>query len=200
MNPEPPSLAKTPGYDLMIDIETLGTFYDAPIIQIGVVEFLCPCKQYPVGVVQNPVTFNITMSSALQYGNIEPRTLQWWFNQDPKAISSVILSQPRCHLNAALGQIANMVACNGSPLVWACPPQFDLSILKNAYKVAAGGRQPWSHRNERCLRTLCDITGYDRRKSPHKAKIKHDAGYDALAQASQCIDAHLLYQKGKKNG
>ncbi len=170
--------------DLMIDIECLSTNYNAAIIQIGWCQF-DPDDHY-TGL---PVTHNVQLASVLKLGfQVQAATIKWWMKQDDEARALFgAHGEPIGRVLAWLSTAAKDCEC-----VWACPPQFDLSILKNAYFVACGGAQPWPHRQERCLRTLCDIVGYDRRGLGPHAEVRHDAGHDAYAQAQQCQNAFRM--------
>ena len=176
---------------LMIDIECLATTYDAAVIQIGW------CRFEPLAnIVFPPECHTIHLSSALKYGRVDAKTLKWWMRQSDEA--RALFTHSGIPLTSALGKLA--AAAHVASEIWACPPQFDLSILKNAYYVASGTTQPWRHRKERCFRTLCDIAGYNRRTSPHKPAVRHNAGADAHAQALQCIDALHLLRNSKSAG
>ena len=170
--------------DLMVDIECLSTNYNAAIIQIGWCAFDPMSEE-----LLEPVTHNVQLASTLKLGfQVQAATIKWWMKQSDEA--RALFGAHAEPISRVLAWLA--VASRECDCVWACPPQFDLSILKNAYFVACGGAQPWPHRNERCLRTLCDVAGYDRKKLGPRADIRHDAGQDALAQAKQCQAAFRM--------
>jgi hypothetical protein len=166
--------------DLMVDIETVSTWFDAAIIQVGW------CKFHPdTGEIDVPARAAVDLNSCLRLGmSVDGKTIAWWMEQEDAARS--VFQAKGSDIRQVLSSLA--LAAKGCQHVWACPPQFDLSILKNAYRLVFDQRQPWNHRDERCLRTLCDLAGYDRRSGP-RPTLPHDAGSDAEAQCKQYFAA-----------
>lgn len=69
--------------NIMIDIETFGTNDDSPIMSIGAVKF---DKE-----ITGKFLVNVTLESNLENGAIlDGKTVDWWLQQDAKAIKSLV--------------------------------------------------------------------------------------------------------------
>lgn len=166
--------------DLMIDLETLGTGSGAAVVQIGV------CQFGPDGVA-NPVTYNVTLESAMAAGDVDASTLEWWLQQP--LLRTVMLGGERIDLKEALGLLR--LHTKGAERVWGHGPQFDLVILRNAYRATGAGGVPWGYRAERCMRTIMALSPESWLPRDEARYPKHDAGADAAYQA-ECVRDALM--------
>jgi hypothetical protein len=131
---------------MMFDIETVATSSDAAVIAIAAVPFGEAWATVP-----QPFTSFISPGLAVLYGRSDPKTVEWWNQQDPKVRDLVFggLEQPQ----VAFQRLATYVDSYSPTTVWAFPPQFDLTILRYQFDVH-GIKTPWHYRDERCARTL----------------------------------------------
>lgn len=170
--------------DVMIDIETFGHHADAVITQIGYAAFTArtPFEVLEVG------TLYVDVQSCLDAGlRVDGSTLLWWMHPDRDAGRLALVQPPTepIPLERSLVLLSEQIRRLEPDRIWAMPPQFDLSILKTAYLAVGENQPPWHYRSERCLRTLYDLVGFDRKKAP-RARVAHQAGEDARAQAIGC--------------
>lgn len=164
--------------DLMVDIETLGTSYDSVIVSIGVADF-----NMENGKILGEFYFAVDPKSCQDIGmSMDVETVLWWMNQpnrewmnDPMPIGFVI---------EELTRFIEGSKDKDDFRVWANAPQFDLTILKSAYRLL-GMPCPWTYRQERDLRTLKSIYKGPRPRFQVKGD-KHYALYDAKLQAKIC--------------
>jgi hypothetical protein len=169
--------------NIMIDIETLGTEDHAAILQIGAVRF----DIYDAGII-GPDEFSCQVHwDSDTFGTIEPSTLQWWLQQDADVRSRVFRQGDAVSLPAALRSLDDWVMRGGQLHgVWACPPNFDLRLLRQAYK-----RSDMAYRfpfwKERDMRTVREVFGTVHDK-PEFVGDKHDALDDARFQAQFLIN------------
>lgn len=172
--------------DIMIDIETLGSNFDAAIVQVG----WCLFDPFGEGIIGQPSTIDVELASSLEAGlKVEAQTIEWWMVQSEEA-RAIFASKDKQPLASALEALRGEFDKHQIRCVWACPPRLDLAILRNCYKVVARSEPPWHHRVERCLWTLCALVGYDRKTLGPHPTIPHNAGYDAEAQVKQCQAAY----------
>ena len=136
---------------IMIDLETMGTRPDAPIIAIGAVAFDAEGirkKFYRV----------VDLDSAVAGGAvIEPGTVMWWLTQsdDARAALTNDITEP---LNDVLGAFHEFVAAlpggpGGVRGVWGNGATFDNVILSETY-ARAGIERPWPFWKDKCYRTI----------------------------------------------
>lgn len=179
--------------DVMIDIETLATRNDAAIIQIGAVAF--DPESDTLG-----ASMLVSVDKEFYEGNtqfyVDERTKAWWAKQSPEArksldmnkVSTIHLAMDR--LTEFFEQIEFKKSGNpGKGVVWARPPQFDLSILRHAASKAYGNdtEVPWHYRQENCMRTAMRSTGHhinwDDLGERAEDLVHHRADHDAMRQA-----------------
>ncbi len=169
--------------NIMLDIETLGTEDGAAIIQVGAVRF----DLYGSGAI-SPDTFSCHVHwDSVNFGKIEPDTLQWWLQQDADVRSRVFAQGDAIALRACLRSLDAWVTRGGELLtVWSCPPNFDLRLLRQAYeRCDMVYRFPfWK---ERDMRTVREVFGM-RADRPEFEGDKHDALDDARFQAQYLMN------------
>ena len=163
---------------IMVDLETMGTRPDAPIVAIGAVRFdgsgIAPGRFYET----------VSLTSAVAQGAVmDPRTVLWWMDQSTEARREIT----RCEtpLADALSSFAAYVEetpeLSG---VWGNGAAFDNVLLAESY-ARAGMVSPWPFWLDRCYRTV---------KSIHpdipmdRLGAHHVAVDDAFTQAKHLID------------
>ena len=148
---------------IMLDLETMGTRPDAPIIAIGAVAFVSPtqltglegAKSEIPGQVVASFYANVDLQSAVTTGaTIDPSTVMWWLKQSDEARAA--FDAKGVDILTALGQFSEWFAahagdsCDG---VWGNGASFDNVILSESYK-RVGMTPPWPFWKDRCYRTV----------------------------------------------
>ena len=162
--------------DVMVDIETLSTRHDAWIIAIGACAFDLNTGE----IASDRLRLVIAGASIPKDRHVSPDTVAWWAEQDDDLVRD--LFEPAdggVDYGEALDRLAQYLR---RKRVWAKPPQFDLVILRNAYR-AADRPCPWHYRDERCARTLMHLGKSMQLPRPDPPTVKHDPLADAIAQA-----------------
>ncbi len=141
--------------DLMIDIETLGTYNDSVILSISAVQF-----NLRTGKTGKAFHADIRQDDCEKHGlRIDPNTVKWWQKQGKDAQERVFnprktygLKQTMEYLNRYIQENFN---CNYVQ-VWANSPSFDCVIIKEAMSKV-GIKPIWRFWNERDVRTMVNI-------------------------------------------
>lgn len=137
-------------YDVMLDIETLGTKMGSVILSVAFIPF----KENDVGYVSN-----LNVDDQLKAGmEINYETVKWWFSDDKveSLIRSIKNPQP---VLKVLEEIEDFVSIKEFTL-WSHGANFDEPMLNTLFS-AFGKRAPWSHRSVRDTRTIFDLAGVD---------------------------------------
>lgn len=170
--------------EFMVDIETLGKGPRAAVIQIGICGF-----SLKTGEVDSPQTYHVDPHPECE---IDPDTVRWWMMQSQAAREAVFGQVVTLAPRVALSKLKDYVLISAGqrqdpPTFWAMPPSFDLVILENLCRLE-NVAPPWAYNATRCLRTLCDLADVQKQERV-KARIEHDAGCDAEAQAATAVFA-----------
>lgn len=173
----------------MIDIETLSTQPTAAILSIGAVKFDHQHTQSEEFYARIGADHYDTLPADYHR---DASTLRWWDQQSHKVREEAFYGDTS--LNHALHHLHMFVA--GSDTVWANSPSFDLVILEHAYRCN-GMSPPWTHRNQRDMRTLKDLAQLPVPENPELHSAIADARHQAL-YVIQALD-HLLTPRTKLN-
>lgn len=207
--------------DIIIDIETLGTKPNVPVIEIGA----CAINNRTGEIVSN---FSRRVPSGrsicdLELGRFDGAdddtrsTVRWWIEDNGRRDTLMkIMSRSVCiHEHAPLYEfcdwmIQKNVEADGNIRVWSNGPQFDLVILQSAFD-RYGIKRPWVCWQERCVRTALEMAGYEKgsvgwieRGPRHRAlnDARHEARKlyysGALGEVSAIIKR--LHQRGTVKG
>lgn len=177
--------------DYSIDLETLSTRYDAPILSIGVAQF---CRATgKIG-----VTFyrEVKIDSAIQYGVVNGGTIAWWMNQSDAAKRIFQSEDKKVTLPQALLDLNKFLS--PASVVWGNGASMDITILEHAI-AKMGTKVPWDFWNIRDMRTVVDIASY-RKGDVAFDGVAHNALDDAKHQAkviSHCIGKLSVKASGK---
>lgn len=141
---------------LMVDLETMGSGPDAPIVSIGAVYF-------------DPSTGNtgaefyqvVSLESSMSFGmKPDASTIQWWLKQSSEARSAILVDEAM-GLRETLELLADFIAenaANGSHTVqlWGNGFSFDNVILRRAYALT---ETPFAvpFWNDRDVRTMVEL-------------------------------------------
>ena len=162
-------------FDVMLDLETMGSGPDAAITAIGAVVF-----DPMAGTLGAEFYQVVNLESAVRSGGVmDASTVLWWMRQNDAArreferfgatIEST-LSSFRLWLLDEAGKDAR---------VWGNGAGFDNVILAGAYR-RAGLQAPWSYKNDRCYRTVVALQPGLKRM---EGGTRHNALEDAKGQA-----------------
>ena len=133
----------------------------------------------------------------------DPRTVQWWSEQSDEAQAAfadpVDLREALRRFVVWLSEVTNCgltekVWTRSDLRIWSHGPQFDISILAEAYH-AVGLPVPWHYRAPRDTRTLFDMAGIDDhtawlKQHPGPLGLVHHALDDAICQARAVCAAY----------
>lgn len=141
---------------LMVDLETMGSGPDAPIVSIGAVYF-------------DPSTGNtgaefyqvVSLESSMSFGmKPDASTIQWWLKQSSESRSAILVDEAM-GLRETLELLADFIAenaANGSHTVqlWGNGCSFDNVILRRAYALT---ETPFAvpFWNDRDVRTMVEL-------------------------------------------
>ena len=153
--------------DVMIDLETASTRFDAVILSIGAVAFDRSSESFLD-------SFYCTISAESQPDrNISHSTFSWWLSQSKEAQEA--LMSERIQLPKALKDLRAFILKHNPESIWAKDPDFDLRILSHAY----GDNPPWRYWQTRSVRTIQDVFDV-----PNPEYTAHNALVDAQMQAA----------------
>lgn len=165
-----------------IDLETLGTRYNAAIVSIGVVQF-----NPETGALGREFYKEIDVQSAINSGSISGATLSWWMSDRAGAKARRVFAEGshKVSLAQALDELAAWFRNAAmAPRVWGNGATFDITILEHAYDHGCVGlKEPWHFTNIRDCRTILDVSNLDRADYPESTGTHHNALDDAKWQA-----------------
>jgi hypothetical protein len=163
-----------------IDLETLGTRYNAAVISIGV-------QQFDPNTGKLGATFykEIDFDSAIKAGRPTGDTIRWWMTQTEKARRIFARNPAKVSVATALDELATwMRGMAGAPKVWGNGATFDITILEHAYDNGCVGlKEPWHFTNIRDMRTIEDAADLAPVDYPERKGVHHNALDDAIYQA-----------------
>jgi hypothetical protein len=173
--------------EVMIDIETLSTQKNAVILTIGAMKFDRYNENKTIEELEK-FYCRINKDSCIKLGMaIDEETQKWWETQNHEAKYEALLNPDRIDIKIALNKFKLFLS--NVKCVWANSPNFDCTILENAFKVC-NIEVPWKFWNLRDCRTIYDL-GKVNLKS-----INNNNKHDAI---SDCYSQILCVQKCIKN-
>lgn len=148
----PVDVNPNPMADVMVDLETMGTRPNAPIIAIGAVTF--DMRNLTLG---ERFYSTVDLASSVGLGSVvDPGTVMWWLKQSDDARKALTMRKAP-HAMVVLGQFADWMRRNAverkSVRVWGCGPDFDCVLLSEHYHKGLL-EVPWEFWNQRDYRTL----------------------------------------------
>ena len=161
---------------VMIDLETMGTRPNAPIIAIGAVTF-------DANGTYDEFYANIDLESAVNDGHavVDPKTVMWWMEQSGAARSA--LRGDKMSVRTALFMFRDWLKPAEPEGVWGNGASFDNTILSETYR-RVNLTQPWPFWADRCYRTMKSM--YPQIKMD-RSGVHHNALDDAKSQANHLI-------------
>lgn len=163
----------------MVDVETLGLEPGCVVLSIGAVEF-------DTDGIGDTFYCEIDRESARAVGLEEDEgTLDWWENRD-EDVQDVLTGGDA--LAEVLVSFRRWYNAHSFDEVWANSPSFDCEVLEAAFD-AVGLDAPWTHKDERDVRTI--------RNLPCSVSVEmegdaHDALDDARWQAREVGQTYAL--------
>lgn len=134
----------------MIDIETLGTFMNAPVVTIGAC-FFDPMT----GEIGDKFYERIDLVDAMRFGRADPETLRWWLKQD--AAAQAELAKPGRKAADVLNDLTAFYRKSNDGKVWGNGPSFDITLLDYQYDRVLTQKAPWKFWNVRDVRTVVQL-------------------------------------------
>ena len=160
---------------IMIDLETMGTRPNAPIVSIGAVTF----NAAGIG---SEFYRNVDLKTSVAGGGvIDPSTLMWWLRQDAPA-REALTDEEGVAITYALDDLSKFLAF-GIDGVWGNGASFDNVILSETY-TRAGMQCPWPFWKDKCYRT---VKGMYPDVTLERSGTHHNALDDARTQAEHLI-------------
>lgn len=160
--------------DIMIDIETLGTRTDCPVISIGAVAF-------DLNKIYDKFYIALDVKDQIDSGKrkVDADTIKWWMSQGDAA--KKVFKENFKDNSVGLSEFAYwIITFKGEKYVWGNGATFDISILESLM-YDYGIDIPWKYNKIMDQRTIKRFLGKDIemvRKGTY-----HNAIDDALTQA-----------------
>ncbi|EFN7178195.1 exonuclease [Escherichia coli] len=169
-------------YHLMIDLETMGTNTNAPIVVIGAVFF-----DPQTGEIGPVFYIVISLTDAMNTGAVpDGGTIEWWLKQSSEARAAILTEQVK--LKDALSQFREFIneySDEKFVQVWGNGATFDNAILRTSYE-RLDIPCPWRYHNDRDVRTIVElgkVIDFDARTAIPFEGERHNALDDARYQA-----------------
>ncbi|EJF3478811.1 3'-5' exoribonuclease [Escherichia coli] len=169
-------------YHLMIDLETMGTNTNAPIMVIGAVFF-----DPQTGEIGPVFYIVISLTDAMNTGAVpDGGTIKWWLKQSSEARAAILTGQVK--LKDALSrfrEFINEYSDEKFVQVWGNGATFDNAILRTSYE-RLDIPCPWRYHNDRDVRTIVELgkaIDFDARTAIPFEGERHNALDDARHQA-----------------
>lgn len=164
-------------FNVMIDLETMGTTPEAAVLSIGAVYF-----DLNTGELGPDTHIKLDFVSACKDRMMDPDTVKWWLTQDEEAQKALLRGANVASQADAITTLSGFLWASDI-VVWGNGATFDISILENWFRQR-GHFIPWKFYNVRDMRTVVamaeDIISKD--DIPFQG-VKHDALDDAKHQA-----------------
>jgi hypothetical protein len=164
---------------LMIDLETMGTEVNAPIISIGAVFF-----DPDIGELGDTFDEAIDLEDAFRWGKCSGSTVKWWMGQGDEARKRAIRGTQSSQ--EAFGKFLRFCARESARSLqpWGNGASFDISMLDYAIPRITGQKMPWMFWNVRDCRTIKEIAnGVVADYTNPREGVYHSALDDAIYQA-----------------
>ncbi|EFC5360861.1 exonuclease [Escherichia coli] len=169
-------------YHLMIDLETMGTNTNAPIVVIGAVFF-----DPQTGEIGPVFYIVISLTDAMNTGAApDGGTIKWWLKQSSEARAAILTDQVK--LKDALSrfrEFINEYSDEKFVQVWGNGATFDNAILRTSYERLEIPC-PWRYHNDRDVRTIVELgktIDFDAKTVIPFEGVRHNALDEARHQA-----------------
>ncbi|WP_192967852.1 exonuclease [Escherichia coli] len=169
-------------YHLMIDLETMGTNTNAPIVVIGAVFF-----DPQTGEIGPVFYIVISLTDAMNTGAVpDGGTIKWWLKQSSEARAAILTGQVKLKDSLSrFREFINEYSDEKFVQVWGNGATFDNAILRTSYE-RLDIPCPWRYHNDRDVRTIVELgkaIDFDARTAIPFEGERHNALDDARYQA-----------------
>ena len=169
-------------YHLMIDLETMGTNTNAPIVVIGAVFF-----DPQTGEIGPVFYIVISLTDAMNTGAVpDGGTIEWWLKQSSEARAAILTGQVKLKDSLSrFREFINEYSDEKFVQVWGNGATFDNAILRTSYE-RLDIPCPWRYHNDRDVRTIVELgktIDFDARTVIPFEGVRHNALDDARHQA-----------------
>ena len=162
---------------LMIDLETMGTLFNAPVLAIGAVFF-----DPETGELGETFYGGIDVEDACRYGKPSGSTIKWWMKQGDEARAAAIAgTSSSADVFGAFMAFVQKGGKNVKP--WGNGATFDISMLEFAFARVLDKTQPWEFWNVRDCRTIKEIGELVSPFRGERQGTHHQSLDDAIFQA-----------------
>lgn len=165
---------------ISVDIETMGTNPDSPILSIGAVAF-DPVAGTTGGTFYGTISLRHSIDAGFKP---DGDTIVWWMQQADQARADAI--QGVDHPSVTLLAFFTWFREIGGQFIWGYGANFD-EVLLSAAARRLGLTVPWAYGDVRCARTIMRLVGV---KPDRAAGTYHNALDDAIAQAHATAEAY----------
>lgn len=177
---------------LMIDLATLGTAFNAPVLAIGAVYF-----DPDTGDLGDRFYGGIDMADACRYGRPNGDTIRWWLGQSEDARKAVVAGKhPAKHVFEKFQAYCLKGGQNIKP--WGNGARFDIAILDYSFPRILDAPPPWKFWNVRDCRTIKDLAS----KAPAFTETLEGTAHQALDAAvhqAKWVSHYWRYLRGTKD-
>ncbi|TIX41128.1 MAG: 3'-5' exoribonuclease [Mesorhizobium sp.] len=161
----------------MIDLETMGTAPNAPVVAIGAIYF-----DPDTGALGETFDAAIDVEDAVRYGRVSGSTLKWWLGQGDAARQKVVRGRHPAQL--VFEKFHEFCRKHGTGIKpWGNGSSFDITILEYAFGRILDKPAPWEFWNVRDCRTVKELAA---KLPPYTGTLEgtaHTALDDATHQA-----------------
>lgn len=169
--------------DLMIDLETLGTKPECPVISIGAVFFSVENKAV-LNTPENMFYRCLEIQNQLNSGRVlDADTIKWWMGQADAA--KHVFKETAKDPKEVLISFVQFVKKHEKAQVWGNGSTFDISILESLFRTY-NIECPWSYNSIMDLRTFKRFVAGN--KKVQKLGVDHNALDDAISQAKYVVE------------
>lgn len=168
---------------IMIDLETLGTTYHAPVLAIGAVVF-----DPDTGEIGKKFYGTIDMAEAVKHGRTDGATVRWWLQQSEAARQQIITGKHSPEF--VFDKFYDYLTQFGEDIkVWGNGSTFDITILEFAFPRILEKTAPWKFWNVRDCRTIKELASGVVVFEGTRTGTHHNAIDDACHQAAWVSNA-----------
>ncbi len=179
-------------YDIMVDLETMGTDTGSAFVSLGAVAFDLQKPYSPPG---PGLTFyrNIDLQSSLDIGRtINGDTVYWWMSRSQEARESLMTPKP-LPLKLVLQQFCEWYLAHHTryqTCIWSHGLTFDVPMIADAMRQV-GMKTPWFFSNANDTRTILRKAGIKMPSADERAG-GHNALSDAVLQVEYLLKAMAI--------
>lgn len=177
---------------VMIDLETMGTAVNAPVLAIGAVYF-----DPDTSALGDRFYGSIDMDEACRFGRPSGSTIRWWLQRSDVARQAIIAGKHPAKLVFEKFK-AFMLKHGKNTRPWGNGAAFDISMLDVAFPKILGEPAPWKFYNVLDCRTIKELAKGITDFRGDRAGTHHQALDDAIYQA-QWVSHYWQVLRGVKS-